>query len=445
MKTKHLLRENIYKIAVPAITEQFLTVLVSVLTTMSVGRLGGAVIAAVGLVNLIIAFFQTIFSGLATGATVVSARMYGDGDNKGVNCVLTQSLLLNVSVSLFIVLITYIFRENVISLFFLGSEDLVKEKGLYYFNIVFPSVPVLVASLTISSVLRGVGETKLTLCATFVTNIVHAILCLTIIFGVGDVIPALGLMGAALGLVIARVTTLLIYLVIILAGKSSVKFGRLTIMKDIIMRVVRVGMPAFFEGVFAQGGFLMMGIIISGIGTASYAAYQVGTNINSIQQTFTVGLQVAVTALVGQSMGRHKLMNAKLYVRETMKISQIIMAVMALFTIIFTNQLIGLYTDDPAVHSEARIVLWTLCFTVPPVIAINVYSGALRAAGDIKYVMVTSAVGLWLFRVVFAYIGINHFNLGLYAVMGGMTIDFIGRALMYHNRVKKGTWQYLSV
>ncbi len=119
--------------------------------------------------------------------------------------------------------------------------------------------------------------------------------------------------------------------------------------------------------------------------------------------------------------------------------------VLGVLMFIFARQLAMLYTRDSLVIKESIGIVWTLGVLEPLLAVLNICSSTLKAAGDIKYVMVTSLVGLWMLRVLPSFALNRLLGLGLIAVMIGIFLDFSARSVMYLVRMNKGDWKYLNV
>ncbi|MDF2523488.1 MAG: efflux family protein [Clostridiales bacterium] len=444
--------KKILELAWPSVTEQLLIMMVGVVSTIFVGRIGTAELAAVGLINMIILFFQTIFAGLATGSTVVIARVTGEGDMQQAKEALIQSLILGILAGLVVTIPGYIFASQILNLFFAGAEAHVIDIGLQYYKIVLIGLPFLVVDLIVAGAVRGSGDTKTPMYVTTIVNIINIIMSSLLIFGISVngqlIIPALGIAGAAISVNIARISGGIMRILSLYLKISRISLSlkdKYTFNKKMMGRIINIGLPAFIEQFIMQGGFLGVQIMVISMGTVESAAFQIGQNVNSFVLMPTLGFAIATTTIVGQNLGSKNYEDAAMYSFESMKLSICVIALMAALTAIFARPLIGMYTTDLHVVSMSLPVvrIFSLIDIFLGVMHIN--SATLRAAGDNKYVVVTALVGLWLLRILNAYLLHRFFGLGIYAVMIGISTDFCLRGLLYVFRVKAGKWKYLKV
>ncbi len=442
--------KEIISMAWPSITEQILEMMVGMVSTIFMGRIGTYAVAAVGMVNMLMGFMQTVFSGLSIGTTVVIARVTGEGNREDAKRALIQSGYMAILVGLIMVVPGKLFSFNILGLFFGGAEPEVFKAGISYFNIVLFNMPFLVLDIIISGAMRGAGDTKTPMVITGGVNILNIILNTVLIFGLPALhIPAYGIVGSAIAVTVSRIVGVTVR-VLVLYNRKKLKLNLsvkddYTIRPEMMKRIVSIGVPGFIEQAVMQGGFLVLQIIIVSLGTVAMAAYQIGININALAFFPIFGFAIANTTLVGQSLGAREYEKAETYAYDSLKITMVVGFVIGILMAIFSKQLAAMYSNDHLVIEESVAIVCTFGLIEPLLAVLNLCSATLKAAGDIKYVMVTSFVGLWTFRVGLSFILINFFGMGLFAVMIGIFFDFCSRSIMYLVRMNRGRWKYLKV
>ncbi len=442
--------KEIISMAWPSITEQILEMMVGMVSTIFMGQIGTYAVAAVGMVNMLMGFMQTVFSGLSIGTTVVIARVTGEGNREDAKRALIQSGYMAILVGLIMVVPGKLFSFNILGLFFGGAEPEVFKAGISYFNIVLFNMPFLVLDIIISGAMRGAGDTKTPMVITGGVNILNIILNTVLIFGLPALhIPAYGIVGSAIAVTVSRIVGVTVR-VLVLYNRKKLKLNLsvkddYTIRPEMMKRIVSIGVPGFIEQAVMQGGFLVLQIIIVSLGTVAMAAYQIGININALAFFPIFGFAIANTTLVGQSLGAREYEKAETYAYDSLKITMAVGFVIGILMAIFSKQLAAMYSNDHLVIEESVAIVCTFGLIEPLLAVLNLCSATLKAAGDIKYVMVTSFVGLWTFRVGLSFILINFFGMGLFAVMIGIFFDFCSRSIMYLVRMNRGRWKYLKV
>ena len=442
--------KDIINLAWPSITEQILEMMVGMVSTIFMGRIGTDAVAAVGMVNMLVGFLQTVFSGLAMGATVIIARLSGEGNKEEGKRALIQSIYMAGIVGLFLGVFGRMFSTEILKLFFGGAEAQVFGLGISYFNIILINLPFFVLDIIVSGAMRGAGDTKTPMIITGWVNILNVILNLILIFGVPILnIPAMGVVGSALAVTISRIIGVTVRILVLYNHKGlkmnlSLK-DDYTLKPKLMKRIINIGIPGFIEQAVMQGGFLILTVIIITMGTKTLAAYQVGINVNALAFFPIFGFSIANTTLVGQSLGSRDYKKAEKYSNESLKITMMVAFIIGILMIIFSRQMASLYSNDPVVINEAIGLICTFGVIEPMLAILNVCSATLKAAGDIMFVMVTSFVGLWTCRVFLSFVLNSWFSIGISAVMIGIFFDFFSRSIMYLRRMNKGDWKYLRI
>lgn len=444
--------KEILGLAWPTISEQILIMMVGIVSTILVSRLGKEAMAGVGMVNILINFFQTIFAGLATGSTIVVARVVGESGVKKAKIALIQSMFMGVIVGIIFLVCGLASADFVLKIFFGASEPKVLNLALLYYKITLIGIPFVILDMVVGGALRGAGDTKTPMYVTVVVNIINAVMSVLLIFGFkfrhALAIPALGVKGAAIAAMVARIFGGFIIIGILFRKKFKLHIehgDKFSIDIKLIKRIIKIGIPSFMENLIMQGGMLIMQVLIVTLGTAEVAGYQIGNNIHQLSVMPVMGLATIANTTVGQNLGKSNYDMAEVYAYENNRLAIIVAIAAAILEIAFAVPLSKLYSSDYQVIRASVIV--TIGFAlIEPLLAIErVSASVMRCAGDIRYVIVTSIIALWTFRVAASFILVKFFHIGLYGVMVGIFLDFCVRGFMYVIRMKDGKWKYLRV
>lgn len=442
--------KEIIGLAWPSITEQILEMLVGIVSTVFMSWMGNAALAGVGMVNMLMNFLQTVFSGLSIGTTVIIARVSGEGDTTEAKRTLVQSGYMALVVGIFLLIVGKVLSQPILHLFLGGAEVEVFHLGLSYFNIILFNLPFFVLDIIVSGAMRGAGDTKTPMYITGGVNILNIILNTMLIFGVPFLhIPAMGVAGSAIAVTISRIIGVTVR-ILVLYNRKGLKLN-LSLKDDyslrpkLMKRIINIGVPGFIEQAVMQGGFLILQLIIVTMGTVAMDAYQIGININAIAFFPIFGFAIANTTLVGQSLGEKNYDKANTYSYEGLKITMIFGFVLGVLMFVLAPLLARIYTHDQLVLKDSVMIVRTFGVLEPLLAILNICSATLKAAGDIKYVMITSLVGLWALRVLPSFALDRVLHMGLVAVLIGIFLDFCSRSIMYLVRMNKGDWKYLKV
>jgi putative MATE family efflux protein len=432
---------RILGVAWPAIVEQVLVMTVGMVSTAFVGHLGTRELAAVGLVNMIVVFIQTVFEGLATGSTVVIARLTGSGDLPEAKRSLVQSLYVGAAAGSLIAVPALSFGLPILGLFFSGTDRAVLDIGFSYYRIVMIGTPFLVVDLIAAGAARGSGDMKTPMQVTLGVNALNVLLQSVLV-------PRFGVTGSATAVLISRIAGGATRIAVAFRKPGPMRLGRgddYGLRPALIARIFKVGAPAFLEQFIMQGGFLALQVIIIGIGVADAAAWQVSVNVNSFAFMPVFGFAIATTTIIGQSLGRRDYKGAGIFALEANILGAAVISLIGACAFAFARPLASIFTTDAEVIALSAAVI-SLFACIDPFLGImNVSAAVLRGAGDVMYVTITAFVGLWVLRIGVSLILVRFLGMGLYGVMAGTALDFAARAAMYSLRVRAGKWKTLEV
>lgn len=440
------LRGQVLKLAWPAIVENLLHTMVGIVDTAMVGRLGSASLAAVGLGNQIFNIGLTVFAALATGSTAIVARYIGAAEPKKAGQVARQSLTLGLFVSGSVMVLLLLSARGLLGLLFGRSEALVLNMAAGYVRIVASALILNYFLIVINAILRGAGDTKTPMRITALVNVINILGNTVFIYGFGP-IPALGVAGAALGTAIAQGCGGILALGVLL--RNPVLNVKLTdsFKPDflIIRRIANIGVPAGLEQGMMRIGQLVYTMIVSSLGTVSYAAHQVALNAESFSFMPGAGFATASTTLVGQNLGAGRPEDAEAAGKITRNLAVGVMSAMGLVFLIAPRYFVGIFSKDLEVIELATVCLRLVAVAQPSLAIWMVLAGGLRGAGDTRAIMKVVAVCFLLIRVGLAYLLALRLGLGLIGAWIAMVSDLFLRGILIQRRFNRGKWKKIEV
>jgi putative MATE family efflux protein len=439
------IQNRVLTLTAPALGEMFLMSFVSIVDMMMVGQLGAAAITAVGLTFQPMLLLQSVFMALNVGTTAVMAQCIGANRFDEANKTAKQSLL--VSLALGIVVSTGSVVGAPYVLKFMGADAEVMKVGIGYFRVVCGGIIFNCIAMSIAASLRGSGDTRTPMLVNGVANILNVFGNYALIFGHFGM-PALGVFGAGLSTTASRGLATLLFIPIALKGKGGIRLSARGSWKPdrvMLSRIWRVGWPAAMEQLIMRGGHVLYARVVSGLGTAIYASHQIGLNILSL--TFLPGqaFSIASTTLVGQSLGANDPVEAESCARETHRLGLLVGSITAIALFIFGRQIAWLYIKDPDVISNTALLLKIYALAQPAQSTQFILAGALRGAGDTKWPLYSTIIGVWAVRLVLASLFINTFSWGLAGAWVALDLDQVARTVVLTYRFKDGSWKEMRV
>jgi putative MATE family efflux protein len=403
-----------------------------------VGGLGAASIAAVGLGQLLAFIATTLVSGLSVGANVIIAQFWGAKRQHEAGAAASHCLVLGLGVSLGLAAVGITLNGPAMEI--LGAEHTVRALAVPYATLIFLFIPLTLFLQILSSILQGTGDTRTPMYAMVLVNVLHIIVAYPLIYGRWGA-PQLGLQGAALAVGAAEA----IGVAYLVRRCWSVLRPLHKIDGELLATLWRLGAPVSGERITQQAGVLFYTKIVLLYGTISYAAHQVGLSIESFSFLPGYGLAVAAATMVGQSIGAGKYARAKLENWEANRIAAAIMATMGIVFFFFPYGLLRAFTHDAAVIALGTLFLKIVALLQIPLALTMVLAGSLRGAGDTRFIMVATLVGMWVVRVPIACVAGLWFQAELMYVWCAMIVDWTIRMTLLLWRYRTEQWRMIQV
>ena len=198
---ENLKKNKIIQLAVPATVENVLQTLVGFIDTLMISKIGLMAVTAVGVANTILNVYLAIFIALGVGTSALIAQKLGAKKATEAQTITNQSIVLAIVIGLLFGLVSIIFGQQLLGVMGASSKVLNYSKEFFF---IVGGASVFISLMTImGSILRATGDTKTPMKVSVIVNIGNIVIDYILIFGLGP-IPALGVVGTAIGTVISR-------------------------------------------------------------------------------------------------------------------------------------------------------------------------------------------------------------------------------------------------
>lgn len=431
LDSKTEIRKSIFKLILPILVSSILEMLVGIVSMKLIGNLGFIAIGAMGLSTRVRGIIWALYKGIAIGVQVVVAQAYGAGNDERIKNALRQTIG-SIFVISILFLSTMLFVPRIWLTIF-GAKGELLSVGAEVLRVVGFGMPFLGVILIISGGLQGKGDAVTPMLISGIMNVLNVVFGLVLVKGLFG-FPELGLMGAAIALALSQGVAAIIGLAIImrkgglLSGVQIAHFFKFS--KDIIRSVYKTGIPSALESLFWQLSSIILIRAILTYGDASYAAYQLGLQAESIAYMPAAGFQVAATAFVGRHLGANRPDLAKLFLKEILWGAVLVSVIGGGLLVLFPSALLEFMTSDSELI-QIGIVYLIICglAQVPQNVA-GVLGGALRGAGYTKMPMYAAGVGLYMVRVPIALLAAYVLGLSINVVFLAIGIDMTVRLIL---------------
>lgn len=403
--------KEIISIALPAMGENVLQMLMGMVDSYLVAGLGMVALSGVSVANNILAIYQALFIALAAA---ISARL-AQSSNQGEQVVgtrMTESLKLTLLVSGILGLVAILAGPSLLAL--LGAEAAVVETGGLYLTLVGGAVVFLGLMTSLSAILRSLGRPALPMYVSLLSNLLNILLSAFAVF----VLHA-GVAGIAVGTVISRLIGCLL-----LWSQLPVPLAEWTWSVD--KDLVRLALPAAGERLMMRAGDVVVVSLIVSLGTAVLAGNAIGETLT--QFNYMPAMGVATTLVILTARYRKDKTQVVRLLQAGLFLSVGCMVLVAGLAYLFGPQLTRLYTEDILVAEASQTVLFYSLLGVPVTVATLILTALWQGLGNAKLPFFATSLGMWLVRILGALILVKVFKLGLDAIWIATTLDNAFRA-----------------
>jgi putative MATE family efflux protein len=432
---------NLWSLYWPMLITNFMTTLGPFIDLFWVSKLGAASIAGVGISGIAVTVVNSLMMGLFQGTSALCARAVGAGDEQTANRTAQQAFVIAIGYSATLALIGVFLAEDILSA--LGVAPDVVEQGAAYMRIQFAGIFTMGSLSLAQSVMNASGDSRTTMKVNLGYRIFHMILCPLLVFGVG-IFPTLGVRGAALSNVIAQALGGSVALWILFSGRTHLRVTLKNFRFDtgIILRTMRIGIPASITAVERSFSDLVLVKFIIPFGTFAVAAHSVAQRIDQLVQMPCGGLGTASGVLAGQNLGAGKPERAAKGGWIAAGLATAFTVIASLLIWLWVEKLINFYANG-----DANVVQYASAFLRIQIFgyilwgAVIALSMCLNGAGDTFITMVTNLTAMWGLAITLAFVLSRYTDLGVYGIRWAMVIGITARFIIYATYFKSGRWQ----
>ena len=412
------LYKKVFIIGIAVSIENMIYSLMNFIDVFMVGKenvalgLGTAAVAGLGFANQVFMIFIVSLFGLNSGGGILAAQYYGKKDYKNLKKCLGITITVGLLFSFLFFLMGLFIPEKIIGIF--TSDPKVLKLGANYFRIIALIYPLIGLGYSFNMQLRAIGKNQYSLYSTIIG------LCINLVgnylFINGNLgFPAMGVVGAAIATVIARIVSVFYLIYIIYKNKLPMAGNFQELFKlswSFIAKALKISLPVFGHEIMWVTGVSMYVIIYGRIGTEATAAIQVVKSISNLVFTLVFGLSSGTAAIIGQEIGAGNEENAYKYGVELLKISLVIGTAVALFVYAICPVVLILMKVDSAIYPLARQIVFSegILIIIKTTGTLFIV-GVLRAGGDTLWTMFADLIPLWTFAIPLTYIAGLKFGL----------------------------------
>ena len=440
MKQQHMFTNRMIRsLLIPVVLEQLLNSIMGTADTMMVSNVGSAAISAVSLVDSINILVIQAFSALAAGGAIVCAQYIGQQNQERANESARQVLFIITLISIVVSAICLGFKKPLLRLIFGSVEaDVMRASEIYFFYTAL-SFPFIALYDAAASIFRAQDNTKGPMTISMISNIMNIVGNAIMIWGFH-----MGVAGAAIATLISRIFCALVVLIQLRRDRQPIVVrDYLKIRPDWLMigRILGIGIPSGVENSMFQLGKLAIQSTVSTLGTVAIAAQAMTNILENLNGIAGIGVGVGLMTIVGQCMGANRKDEAVYYIKKRSVIAEVTIIVSCLLVFILTRPVTMLGgMEKTSADMCWHMVMWITI--VKPIMWVLAFVPAygLRAAGDVKFSMISSCAVMWLCRFCLSVLLIRGLGFGPMGVWIGMFADWTVRAVLFTWRFHSRKW-----
>ncbi len=368
-----------------------------------VGRfVGKEALAAVGgptgtLINLLIGFFI----GLSSGAGVIISQFYGARQADHVSRAVHTAAAFSLACGMALMAVGILGAP--FALRAMGTPDDILNYAVLYMRVYFMGViPNLIYNMG-AGILRAVGDSRRPLYFLIASCFTNIILDIAFV-----VCFHMGVMGAALATILSQLVSALLVMLVLVRTRESYHLipKSIRIDRDMLRRIIRIGFPAGLQSVMYSSSNVIIQSSVNALGTDTIAAWTAYGKIDTFFWMIISAFGISITTFVGQNFGAGKKDRVYKGIRVCMFMSFAAAIALSLLLYTFGNYVFLLFTTDAAVILKGTEILHFLVPTFFTYVCIEIYSGALRGAGDCWLPMILTSLGVCALRIIWICVAV---------------------------------------
>ena len=383
-------------LVLPMALQNLINVAVTSADVIMLGKVNETVLSASSLAGQVQFVMTLFFFGITSGAAVLTAQYWGQKDTRTIEKVMVIALRISLVVALFFTATVLIFTEQVMGIF-TKEVDVIAE-GVKYLRIIAFSYILTAITMVYLNIMRSVEKVMISTLVYLISLIVNIILNAIFIFGLLG-FPALGIQGAALATLIARLVELLIVIVYATKFNHTIRFH----IKDVFTKnqllekdFYRYSVPVIANELMWGAACAMNTVIIGHIGKSVVAANSVAQVTRQLATVVSFGIAGAAAIIIGKTIGEKDEETAKVYGKKFVQLSiyagLIGGCIILLIRPIVMNNLA--LTQDAQGYLSIMMFVMSY-FVVAQSFNANLVVGVFRAGGDTNFGLIIDVVSMW--------------------------------------------------
>ena len=418
-------------------------IILSFADTMMVGRCGTAELAAASFVNNMFNLVIVFSTGFSYGLTPLVGNHYGRGECSSVGRMLKSGLAVNAVAALGLMMLMSVLYFNIHRL---GQPaELLPLVRPYYIVLLISLLPVLLFN-AFKQFADGITDTVTPMFVLLGGNVLNIFLNWVLIYGKLGA-PAMGLLGAGVATLTARVAMLMCFVLVFFKAKRYRPyvqgFHESRINRQDFVLLNKMGMPVGLQMGMETASFSLSTIMVGWLGTVALAAHQVMLTVGQLGFMMYYGMAAAVAVKVSNYHGQNDMAAVRTTASVGFRIILVMAAMVSVPLLLFRNSIGFMFTDSAEVAAMvASLVIPFVVYQFGDGLQCN-YSNALRGISDVKMVSIYAFIAYFIVSLPSAYLFGFIFGWGLTGIWLSFPLGLTTAGLLFYLRFRKGSFTYI--
>jgi len=389
--------KTLLTLVIPMVAQNLITLATQMMDSIMLGQLGEIELSASSLANQPFFIFNLLIFGMASGSSVLNAQFWGKQDIRSIKIVIGICIKVAMTVSLLLGVAVMVFPETFMKIY--TNDPAVIAAGAGYLRIIGWSYIFFGLSNTLLTTIRSVGIVKIAVVNSIIALVTNISGNYILIFGKLG-LPAMGVRGAALATVIARLIEMIIVVVYVFIYDKKLRFRPRDLLDfdmGLLKNYLKNGLPVAFNEVFWSLGMSIQSMVMGRLGADVVSATQIASMVQQIATVLIFGVANASAIIIGNDIGAGKMDAAKQRVRWFQYIGVVLGIMAAGVIVLIAKPVVSFYNVAPETKELATQMIYVLAFLVLFIAQSGIgIVGLLRGGGDPRFALFVDLAGLWL-------------------------------------------------
>ena len=429
-------------IIIPVVTQSLINQGVNMMDTVMVGRLGEVSISASSLANQYYMIFSFLCMGISAGGLVLASQYWGAQDKATVARVYDLCMQLVLIIGTLFAITCVAIPDKIMAMYIQDEEVIVE--GAKYLRVTALIFLPHGLSLVMSQIIRSTGNARLGLwisCISFVVNIGANYAFIFGKFGM----PALGVMGAAVGTLCARSVEFIVCVVYVLKIEKNIRYRPTGILKlpsrALLKEFRRLGMPAIISDTILGLCASVVSMILGCLGREIVSAYAIVNVVDRMCSVATLSVASASSVMIGHSVGSGQFEKAQKEGYSFTLMSIVFGLGGAALVLLVGPYAVDLFKIEP----DTRIIAVTMMSSSAIVVFFQTVQsalskGILRGGGDTKFLIYADVAFQILVSIPLGYLVGVVWQWPVFWVLIALRIDYVIKSIWLFGRLRSGKW-----